>query len=118
MLAKAGVEASPSPAEPGSLDVLVVVSPLPGSMPAVQDEVWHGLRAGGSVIDLATAERRAPSELVRPWAHAQRLRDAAATRVREWLERGAFGPEQWVPVEPAGVVVTMADKAALPGRPA
>lgn len=117
LLAKAGVERVDDAAPPGSLDVLVVVSPLPGPQApsesdALVDEVrWRALRVGGLLVDLATAERRAAAEVLRPWVYGQRLRDAAAQRVRQWLERGAFGPEQWVAVAPADVVVTMVERA-------
>lgn len=119
MLARAGIEElRAEPAEPSSLDVLVVVSPLSEAVVQLDDGAWHALRAGGTLVDLSTAERRAVKEVVRPWAYSQRLREAAARRVRLWMERGAFEPEQWVTTSPAGVVVTMVAKAVLPGRPA
>ncbi len=96
---------------PGSLDVLVVLSPLPGLGVALPEAGWSALRAGGVLVDLASLERRRLGELLRPWAYARRLREAAAMRVREWIERGAFGPEQWVTVEPADVVVTLVRRA-------
>lgn len=101
----------PDAPAPASLDVLVVLSPLPGPGAALPEAGWLALRAGGWLLDLASIERRGAGELLRPWAHARRLREAAAMRVRQWLERGAFAPEQWVTVEPADVVVTMVRRA-------
>lgn len=115
MLGRAGAVELLEIPEPASLDVLVVVSPL-AEGELVPDEIWTALRAGGELVDLATARRRGVGDVLRPWVYAQRLREATARRVRAWLERGAFGPEQWVAVEPAGVVVTMVEKSVLPGR--
>ena len=116
LLARGGIAELGAEPLPASLDVLVVVSPLSEAVVELEDAAWQALRAGGTLVDLATPERRAVGEVLRPWAHSQRLREAAAGRVRLWLERGAFGPEQWITTAPAGVVVTMVDKAVLPGR--
>lgn len=97
--------------EPGSLDVLVVLSPLPGPGAPLPEAAWSALRPGGWLVDLASVERRGLGDLLRPWAHSRRLRESAAMRVRQWLERGAFAPEQWVTVEPADVVVTLVRRA-------
>lgn len=96
---------------PASLDVLVVLSPLPEPGVELPDVGWSALRAGGSLVDLASVPRRGAGDLVRPWVRARRLREATAIRVRHWLERGAFAPEQWVTVEPADVVVTVVRRA-------
>jgi hypothetical protein len=111
LLRRASIEALSESPEPGSLDVLVVLSPLPGPGMPLPDAGWSALRAGGLLVDLASIERRRLGELLRPWAHARRLREAAAMRVRQWLERGAFAPEQYVTVEPADVVVTLVRRA-------
>jgi len=92
---------------PDSLDVLVVLSVLPDPPPDLDPAPWEALRPGGTLVDLASPRRRRAGELLRPWVHARRLREAAAMRVRHWLELGAFEAEQWVTVEPADVVVTM-----------
>lgn len=111
LLRRASIEALPESPTPSSLDVLVVLSPLPGPGATLPDAGWSALRAGGLLVDLASIERRRLGELLRPWAHTRRLREAAAMRVRQWLERGAFAPEQWVTVEPADVVVTLVRRA-------
>lgn len=97
--------------EPGSLDVLVVLTPLPGPGPLLPEAAWSALRPGGTLVDLASIERRSLGQLLRPWARTRRLREGAAMRVRQWLERGAYAPEQWVTVEPADVVVTLVKRA-------
>lgn len=110
-------EVAPLPAgpddapEPASIDVLVVLTPLPGPGTPLPEVVWGALRPGGTLVDLASIERRSVAQLLRPWARTRRLREAAAMRVRQWLERGAYGPEQWVTVEPADVVVTLVRRA-------
>lgn len=98
-------------AEPESLDVLVVLTPLPGPGTVLPEAVWGALRPGGALVDLASSERRSLGQVLRPWARTRRLREGAAMRVRQWLERGAYAPEQWVTVEPADVVVTMVRRA-------
>jgi hypothetical protein len=111
VLARAGIEAVDEAPPPRSLDVLVVLSPLPGPGAALPEEHWSALRPGGMLVELASLQRRRITERLRPWAHARRLRQASATRVRQWLERGGFRPEQWVTVEPADVVVTIVRRA-------
>jgi hypothetical protein len=111
MLVLASVAELQGEPEPASLDVLVVLTPLPGPGTPLPDVQWSALRPGGTLVDLASLERRSVGQLVRPWARARRLREAAAMRARQWLERGAFGPEQWVTVEPADVVVTLVRRA-------
>lgn len=117
LLQRAGVteldeaEALDEAEQPGLLDVLVVLSPLSSAAPSLPEALFCRLRPGGTLVDLASAPRRAPGELLRPWTHARRLREATALRVRHWLERGAFAPEQWVAVEPADVVVTTVRRA-------
>jgi hypothetical protein len=111
MLRLASIAALPDEAEPGSIDVLVVLTPLPGPGTRLPDACWSALRPGGMLVDLASLERRSLGQLLRPWARTRRLREAAAMRVRQWLERGAYAPEQWVTVEPADVVVTLVRRA-------
>jgi hypothetical protein len=97
--------------EAASIDVLVVLTPLPGPGTPLPEAVWGALRPGGTLVDLASIERRSVGQLLRPWARTRRLREGAAMRVRMWLERGAYAPEQWVTVEPADVVVTLVRRA-------
>ncbi len=111
LLERNGVASADPELTPGSLEVLVVVAPLGQAAPSLDDVHWRGLRPGGMVIDLAWPGRRSLRELLRPWSRRQRLCDAAASRVRYWLERGAFAPEQFVAVSPAGVVVTLVRRA-------
>lgn len=111
MLARADVAALDDAALPASLDVLVVLSPLPEPGVELPEAGWSALRPGGTLIELASARRRGAGDLLRPWVRARRLREATAQRVRRWLERGAFAPEQWVTVEPADVVVTIVRRA-------
>lgn len=96
---------------PASVDVLVVLTPLPGPGVPLPEAAWDALRPGGTLVDLASIERRSVGQLLRPWARTRRLREGAAMRVRQWLERGAYAPEQWVTVEPADVVVTLVKRA-------
>lgn len=110
MLARASVHALPvalDALEPASLDVLVVLTPLPGPGPRLPEAEWCALRPGGTLVDLASVEGRSLGQLLRPWVRTRALQRAAAMRVRQWLERGAHAPEQWVTVAPEGVVVTM-----------
>lgn len=79
------VEALSAEAPPASLDVLVVLSPLPDPAPMLEDAVWGALRPGGILVELATPRRRSAKELLRPWAHTRRLRESTALRVRHWL---------------------------------
>ena len=111
MLRLASVAPLADEAEPASLDVLVVLTPLPGPGTPLPTAQWSALRPGGTLVDLASIERRSLGQLLRPWARTRRLREAAAMRARQWLERGAYGPEQWVTVEPADVVVTLVRRA-------
>jgi hypothetical protein len=111
MLARASVEPVPDEPEPASLDVLVVLTPLPGPGTPLPEAAWSALRPGGTLVDLATIERRSVGQLLRPWMRTRRIREGAAMRVRQWLERGAYAPEQWVTVAPADVVVTMVKRA-------
>lgn len=120
LLERAGVSAWTDALGPDTLDVLVVLSPLLGpelgpdigrDPPSLPDGAWSSLRPGGTLVDLASAPRRRPADWVRPWVRAERLRDAAAMRVRRWLDQGAFAPEQWVSVDPADVVVTLVRRA-------
>jgi hypothetical protein len=111
MLALGSVAVLEGEPEPASLDLLVVLTPLPGPATTLPDVSWSALRPGGTLVDLASIERRSLGQLLRPWARTRRLREGAATRVRQWLERGAYAPEQWVTVEPADVVVTMVKRA-------
>jgi hypothetical protein len=111
LLVRAEITALPEAPEPASIDVLVVLSPLPGPGAPLPEAEWCALRPGGTLVDLASVERRSLGQLARPWARTRRLREAAAMRVRQWLERGAYAPEQWVTVEPADVVVTMVKRA-------
>jgi hypothetical protein len=111
MLARASVAELSGEPEPASIDVLVVLTPLPGPGTPLSEAQWSALRPGGTLVDLASIERRSVGQLLRPWARARRLREAAAMRVRQWLERGAYAPEQWMTVEPADVVVTLVKRA-------
>jgi hypothetical protein len=111
LLRRGAIAALPESPAPDSLDVLVVLSPLPGPGAPLPDAGWSALRTGGMLVDLASIERRSLGERLRPWAHTRRLREAAAMRVRQWLERGAYAPEQWVTVDPADVVVTLVRRA-------
>lgn len=97
----------PDPAEPASVDVLLVASGLPGPLDGLRASCLEAVRPGGLVIDLAAVRSRALGEMFRPWVRGARLRAAAADRVRQWLDRGAYEPEQWVPVAPRGVLLTM-----------
>ena len=111
MLARGSAQAVNEETEPASLDVLVVLTPLPGPGAPLPEVVWSALRPGGTLVDLASIERRSLGQLLRPWARTRKLREGAAMRVRQWLERGAYGAEQWVTVEPMDVVVTMVKRA-------
>lgn len=111
LLSRASVAVLEGEPEPASLDVLVVLSPLPGPGAPLPEAEWSALRPGGLLVDLASLERRGVGQLLRPWARTRQLREAAAMRVRQWLERGAYAPEQWVTVEPADVVVTLVKRA-------
>lgn len=111
LLERQGVTAWTEQLAPGSLDVLVVLSSLLDEGSPLPEDRWDSLHPGGMLVDLASAPRRRPADWVRPWARAERLRDAAAMRVRRWLDRGAFGPEQWITVDPADVVVTIVRRA-------
>ncbi len=87
----------------------MVAAPL--GRPELDDKGWQALRPGGTLIDLAWSRRHGLGELLRPWAARRRLCDATAARVVHWLERGAFAPEQFIAVAPAGVVVTVVQRA-------
>ncbi|MEM9459145.1 MAG: hypothetical protein AAGF11_33510 [Myxococcota bacterium] len=117
LIERAGVSTWTDALGPDTLDVLVVLSPLlDGDLDRDQalplaDGGWSSLRPGGMLVDLASVPRRRAADWVRPWVRVERLRDAAAMRVRRWLDRGAFAPEQWISVDPADVVVTLVRRA-------
>lgn len=111
LLDRSGITPWTDQLAPDSLDALVVLSPLLDGEPRLPDARWDTLRPGGMLVELASAPRRRLVDWVRPWARAERLRDAAAMRVRRWLDRGAFGPEQWITIDPADVVVTIVRRA-------
>lgn len=111
MLERRAIERLDDAPVAGSIDVLVVLSWLPEAGPVLGDLRWSALRPGGTLVDLALPRRRQPGELLRPWAHARRLRESTAIRLHHWLELGAFAPEQWVSVEPADTVVTLVQRA-------
>ena len=106
------------PAESGdsALDVLVVLSTLRGGDEVIEDASWRALRPGGVLVDFGVIPSAGLAGMLRPWAQARQLRVGSATRMRYWLRRGAFDPEQWIAVSPTDMVVTMVKRAIRSGR--
>jgi hypothetical protein len=66
------------------------------------------LEPGAVIVELAVPRGRLVRDLLgldqRPYQRAA----ASQARTLQWLTRGYFGLQQWAPVDPPGVVVTIA----------